>query len=370
MSKKKHERPNEDEFLLSIKAQQSSIPNCSVTQNCVIKNGPQTYKVESILHFTNPTTGDVSHYELHVNDYPFRVGTGIQWDVKERLKHWGCKDDEIEKLRAFLETYKDADAPGEYTVIEGKPSPSFQELLRLLGEVESSNLAGVISVLAERSEELQTLPPLEEQDNRRMVAAALRASHRMTALNELRRLIEEDAEEEEFQKLLDRNWWMLGGQYVEKIPKRHWTDEENLDIMLKSADNGYDIVELKRSKAPLFKRHRNKIIVSADVNDAVNQAGHYISEIERQRDHFIARYNTDLYKVKAKVLIGHIGDDDEEQEAQRLALRMYNSHLHNIEVITFDGLVRTSDQIIHANLGESTHSATQPQPVDGEDIPF
>ena len=89
---------------------------------------------------------------------------------------------------------------------------------------------------------------------------------------------------------------MLGGQYVEKVPKRDWTDEENLDIMLKSADNGYDIIELKRSDALLFKKHRNKIIVSADVNDAVNQAGHYISEIERQRDHFIARYSTDLYK--------------------------------------------------------------------------
>ncbi|MCB9924860.1 MAG: DUF4263 domain-containing protein [Planctomycetaceae bacterium] len=163
---------------------------------------------------------------------------------------------------------------------------------------------------------------------------------------------------------------MLGGQYVEKIPKRHWTDEENLDMMLKSADNGYDIIELKRSKAPLFKQHRNKIIVSADVNDAVNQAGHYISEIERQRDHFIARYHTDLYKVKAKVLIGHIADDDEEQIGKRLALRMYNSHLHNIEVVTFDGLVRTSDQIINANLGESTHSAAPPLAGQGEVIPF
>ena len=36
---------------------------------------------------------------------------------------------------------------------------------------------------------------------------------------------------------------------------------------------------------------------------------------------------------------------------------MYNSHLHNIEVITFDGIVRICDQIINANLGESTHSA-------------
>ncbi|REJ88261.1 MAG: hypothetical protein DWQ35_19980 [Planctomycetota bacterium] len=48
------------------------------------------------------------------------------------------------------------------------------------------------------------------------------------------------------------------------------------------SDNLYDIIELKQSKAPLFKQHRNKMIVSADVNDAVNQAGRYNSEeIER-----------------------------------------------------------------------------------------
>jgi Shedu protein SduA, C-terminal len=357
VSKKRHERPSEEEFLLSIRARQSTIPNCSVTQNCVLKNGPKTYKVASILPFKNPISGQVSHCELHLNDYPFRVGTGIQWEVKDRLKHWGCKDDEIEKLRAFLHTFKDANAPGDHSVIEGKPSPSLQELLKLLGELDSPNLSSVISALGERVAELQTLPPLGEQDNRRMVAAALRASHRMTALKELRRLIVEDADEEQFQEHLDRNWWMLGAQYVEKIPKRHWTDEETLDMMLRSADSGYDIIELKRSTAPLFKRNRKKWIVSADVNDAVNQAGHYISEIDRQRDHFIARYNTDLYRVKAKVLIGHISDDEKEEREKRLALRMYNSHLHNIEVVTFDGLVRICGEIVHANLGESRHSA-------------
>ena len=365
--KNRHERPSEEDFLLSIQARQTGIPNCAMAQNCVIKRGKRTYKVASVMQFENPDTKDISHIELHLNDYPFRVGTGIQWDVKDRLKHWGCKDEEIERLLAFLGTFKDIGKPGNYTVVEGKPTPTMDELLEILSDLESPNLLGIISVLAERSEELQTLPPLGERDNRRMVAAALRASHRSTALDHLRRLIQDEAQEEEFQKLLDQNWWMLGGQYVEKIPKRHWTDEENLDMMLMSADNGYDIIELKRSNAPLFKQHRGKIIVSAEVNDAVNQAAHYISEIDRQRDHFIARYNTDLYKVRAKVLIGYIGDVEQDEEEKRLSLRMYNSHLHQIEVITFDGLVRSSDQIIHANLGESTHAAPDSEPTSGED---
>jgi len=366
MANAKHKRPTKQGFLLSVKARQTGIPNCNVAQNCVLKSGPRTYRVASVLQFTNSTTGQITHTQLEVNDFPFRVDTGIQWELKDRLKHWSCKDDEIVALLAFLSNIEAIEAPGDYAVIDRHASPTLDQLLTSLAQMDSPNLAGIIAVLAERSEDLQTLPSLGESDNRRMVAAALRASHRTTALSALRALIARDAVEEDFQVLLDKNWWMLGGQFIERVPKRHWTDEENLDIMLRSADGGFHIIELKRSKAPLFKTHRGKTIVSADVNDGVNQAGHYISEIERQRDHFIARYDTDLYKVRARVLIGHISEDDPKSVEKRLALRMYNSHLHHIEVVSFDEVVRMADQVINANLGESKHAAT----TTDTEVPF
>ena len=357
MAAKRFEHPTEDAFLLEIRTKQSSIPNCECLQNAIIRRGQKTYKVASVLQFRNAESGEISHREVHFNDYPFRVGTGIQWDVKDRLHHWSCKDDEIERVKVFLHTIDDTVAPKQYTVIEGRPNLRASDLLTLLQSFNTENLSGLIAALANRAQDLQKLPDLGESDHHRMVASALRASHRTTALKELEALIAGEAEERFFQRLLDRNWWMLGGQYVEHIPKRNWTDEENLDMMLKSADRGYDIIELKRSNAEIFKRHRNKLIVSSEVNDAVNQAAGYISEIERQRDHFLARYEVDLYKVRAKILIGTISDDDEDAKEKRLSLRMYNSHLHQIEVVTFDGIARISDEIINANLGESAHSA-------------
>ncbi len=372
MAKARHTPPCDAEIIQEIKARATTnLPNCEIIQTVVIKRGPKTYKTASVLQFKNPETGKISHRQLVFNDYPFRVGAGFGWGVEDRLAHWRCENDEIEQVAAFLASYDQARKPGDYTVIEGRPTPTLEELLKAIGTLNSPNLSGIIAALAERSVELRTLPPLGETDNRRMVASALRAAHRMTALNTLRHLIKTEAEEEEFQNLLDANWWMLGGQYVEKIEKRQWTDEETIDMMLKSADNNYDIIELKRSNAVLFKQHRKKWIVSADVNDAVNQAGHYISEIERQRDHFIARYKVDLYKVRAKILIGHVDEDHPDVETQRLALRMYNSHLHRIEVIPFDGLVRICDQVVHANLEESRHSAAAPsEDNDGEVVPF
>lgn len=368
MAKQRFEHPSEDEFQLEITTRASKIENCECSQSAIITKGQKTYKVASVLQFRNPESGKITHKEVHFNDYAFRVGTGVQWEVRDRLKHWSCKDDEIERVIAFLTAIDQTTAPREYTVLEGRPDPEATELLALLKDFDSENLSGLVFALADRAQDLQTLPGLGESDHRRMVASALRASHRATALKELQDFIKSEAEERFFQRLFDKNWWMLGAQYVEHIPKRHWTDEENLDMMLKTADSGYDIIELKRSNANLFKQHRNKWIVSSEVNDAVNQAAGYISEIERQRDHFIARYNTDLYKVRAKVLIGTVDDTEEDVKEKRLALRMYNSHLQNIEVITFDGIVRICDQIINANLGESTHST--PEEGGAEPTPF
>ena len=144
MPKTVYSPPHETEIVQEIKARAAKIPNCEIVQSAVLKPGPQTFKVASVLQFRNPTTCEVTHRELHLNDYPFRVHGGIKWEIKDRLKHWGCKDSEIEQLRIFLSTFDKAAKPGDYTVIEGKPTPSLEELLRAVAKLDSPNLAGVI----------------------------------------------------------------------------------------------------------------------------------------------------------------------------------------------------------------------------------
>jgi hypothetical protein len=160
---------------------------------------------------------------------------------------------------------------------------------------------------------------------------------------------------------------MLGGQYIAMGPRREWTVEDSLDILLEGADRYFEIVELKRSNAQLFIRDHGNWIVSAEVNKAVHQAAHYISEIEADRGNLIRKYKIDLYKLKAKVLIGRIAQDEEDEGAKRESLRMYNSHLHRIEVITFDELDRIADNVVHANLGESGWTESDEA---CDDVPF
>ncbi|MCB7128810.1 MAG: DUF4263 domain-containing protein [Candidatus Brocadiales bacterium] len=369
MGKKRYHPPNEEEFVQLIKAHSPANPNIDIIQRVVLKCGPQTYKVASIMQIKDPETGEVRHKELRVNSFPFRVGTGVDFSEKKRLARWTCEDGEIEQLRIFLEHYDKASTPGEHTVIKGRSIPGFEKVLDAIKDrdINSAQLAGLVSALAKRVTDLRSLPELGEDDNVRMVAAALRVTHRNLALKRLSTLIEEDALEPEFQELLEQNWWMLGGQYISMIPRREWTVEDALDILLETADRYFEIIELKRSKTKLFIRDHDNWIVSAEVNKAVNQAAHYISEIEADRGNLLRKYKIDLYKLCAKVLIGNIEDDEEDEAAKREALKMYNSHLHRIQVITFDELERIVDNVVHANLGES---GWEESGIGDHDIPF
>lgn len=232
-------------------------------------------------------------------------------------------------------------------------------------DLQTPQLMQLIEALADRSSELRQLPEeLGERGKLRMVAAAIRVAHRTKALDTLKEHIKNSELELEFQKLLDQNWWMLGGQYIERIPRRHWTTDETIDIMLRTADNYFELIELKRSTAQLFIEDHGKYIVSSEVNKAVNQAAHYIAEIEKNRPAIFMDHNVDLYKLRAKVLIGHIPDDTNENK-KRESLRMYNSHLNHIEVITYDQLVRISQNVIDANFGESGQEIVE---IEDEDI--
>lgn len=369
----KHTAPTDDEFVQLIKAHSPHNPNIEIIQRAVIKPGPRSYKLASVLQIKNPKTGEIGHKQLQLNSFPFRVGKGIDFSTKERLARWSCEDDEIEQLRVFLDNYDQAATPGEHTVIKGPPDPSFEKLLAVIAgdEFDTPQLLGLISALADRSKDLRNLPELGEEDNFRMVAAALRAAHRTNALGKLRQLIDQDALEADYQELLEGNWWMLGGQYVAMIPKREWTVEDALDILLQTADRYFEIIELKRSNASVFIRDHDNWIVSAEVNKAVNQAAHYISEIEADRGNLIRKYGIDLYKLKAKVIIGHIDEDEEDEAAKRESLRMYNSHLHRIKVITYDELARIADNVVHANLGESGQGEPlEVHHLDDGEIPY
>lgn len=370
MSKPRYTAPTEQEFEQSIDARPVGIPNCRRSKRTVIKAGPQRYKCATVLEF-GKDGGEVTSRKLTLNTFKFTVFGGVDFDAKERIGQWECQDGEIHKLRCFLEAIDDVQTDGRHTVVPSAHADAFRTFMDSLGECDLSTpqLLELIKALAERSADIRTLPQLGETSKLRMVAAAIRVAHRQEALGRLQTLIDEDALEARFQELLDQNWWMFGCHYVEQIERRRWTTDETIDILLRSADSYFDLIELKRSNAPLMKTDHGKFVVSADVSDAVNQAAHYITEIERLWPANFQKYGVDLYRLKAKILIGYWPPNEPELVAKRAALRMFNSHLHRIEVITYDELARIAQNVVNANAGESGQEDDGGVAFDDE-VPF
>ena len=84
------------------------------------------------------------------------------------------------------------------------------------------------------------------------------------------------------------------------------------------------------------------------------------------------RYEFDPFKLRAKVVIGHIMKGVPNEQVRREALRRYNAHLHAIEVITYDELVRIGGQVVEADRAESQSPQPPPPTAPSGDggVPF
>ena len=89
----------------------------------------------------------------------------------------------------------------------------------------------------------------------------------------------------------------------------------------------------------------------------------YIEEVERNRDAILAKDGIDTLKIRVRVIVGRDGN-----KAQQEALRNFNSHLHRIEVITYDQLLRIAERVL-SMFQEHVPTEAESEEFD-PDIPF
>ena len=171
------------------------------------------------------------------------------------------------------------------------------------------------------------------------------------------------------QKHLEENPWCFGSEYSELINRRTWARDDNLDFMLRrTADNYLEIIEIKTPlKEPLFiydNSHKN-YYSSSKLSQVIGQVVQYIEEIERQRDFIISKDKCDTLKIRARIIIGRDGDDE-----QKSALRNLNAHLHRIEIITFDQLLRIANRVLEVFENETINNDKENTIEDAGDVPF
>lgn len=343
-----------DEIIVLIKKTNRN-PNVGTVESVVLKGGPRAYRIATIFEVINSATKEFHHYSLRIDQVD---KTKISWSWTPEKSVWleGEDPNEIQSLSTFLNAAlsgKFKDETGKVHVIRGEDYTKLEPLIKALPKLADADKFELVkNVLAQLDGTHSTMKEFAaafegtSEQTLRHIAAASRLVQYKGALAELKRLVNDPrTSEPQFQKHLEENPWLFGSEYSELLPRRSWTRDEQLDYMLRrTADNYLEIVEIKTAFAePLFVHDTSRDLYypSAKLSPVIGQVMRYIEEVERSRDHILIKDEADTLKIRARAIVGR--DHSAEQQA---ALRNLNAHLHRIEIITFDQLVRIGDRVM------------------------
>ncbi len=377
-----------------------SNPNIGKTHQVVLKEGPRAYRIATVFEILDSSTGDVHHHALRIDAYKL---TRAGWLTQEDKSQWITSEpDELKKLVAFIRSVIERQFPsdGTYHIVDETTYQSLEELIHLVQQADPSDKLRLLqTILTDISRtpivprELAEAFSVGNGEFLNNVAAAARMVNYRRIYDELTELVcNSTASESAIQNLLSTNPWLFGSEYSELVERRTWTRDDRLDFMLRRTIDDYlEIIEIKTPFAEPLMRYddsHDSYFPSAKLSAVLGQVVRYIEEVERQRDAIIAKDGYDTLKIRARVIIGRDGN----QEHQK-ALHNFNAHLHRVEIITFDQLLRTGNRVLdlfqeaisEPELPEATLNAyenisfeemvTEPKPEEDpfqgyEDIPF
>lgn len=357
-----------------------SNPNIGKTHQVVLKEGPRAYRIATIFEVLNSTTGEVHHHALRIDAYKL---TKAGWLVQEDKSQWITSEpNELSKLVTFIRSVIENQFPsnGTFHIVDETTYNSLEELIHLVQQADSSDKLRLMqAILTDISKTPMVSHELAEAfsagDGKFLnnVAVAARMVNYQRIYEELVDLVNSSATSESaIQNLLASNPWLFGSEYSELVERRTWTRDDRLDFMLRRTIDDYlEIVEIKTPFSEPLMRYddsHDSYFPSAKLSAVLGQVVRYIEEVERQRDAIIAKDGYDTLKIRARVIIGRDGNRDHQK-----ALHNFNAHLHRVEIITFDQLLRTGKRVLDL-FQEAMAEPGSELPEDPfqsyEDIPF
>jgi len=329
-------------------------PDMRMVDSLILKDGPRAHKVATHWVIVDRHTKEVHHHAVRLSTYT-RLKAGWVVEDEHSVTIDDAKADEITALATFLATVKNVaipEGPGDYIVVpvtrEHVADGSIRQLLGVLSaNGKAEVLAQSLAAVQGDPEALQALvqSALADPQASMRAAAALKAASVLQTRQKLEELIEANAREGDFQTLLTDNPWIFGSEYSELLDRRNWTRDEQHDFVLRRTVDGYlEIIEIQTplEGKPLFlvDRSHGTLYPRSELSSVLAQVMQYLEELDAHRFGIQSKDAEDVCKIRAKIIIGRDGDAD-----QVAALRRWNGHLHRVEVLTFDQLVRIAHQV-------------------------
>jgi antiviral defense system Shedu protein SduA len=333
----------------------TKFPDLEAIHSVVLRDSKRVRKEANYLAVRDRHAGSFHHNELTIQTINKRKSGEVE-DEKHTICLTNEDGDEIKKLSDFLVAVLSGSVPkqtSKYVVLpiaEGKDGKALQQL------VSETTDAGKVDILAHvfrhatRDTELfQVLLSRAEKDPGLFAeaVAALNLAMYRRAVRQLEKLIAtEDVREEKFQTLLTKHPWMFGSEYSEILDRRRWTRDENQDFVVRrTTDNYLELIEIKTplNGKSLFNcdNSHDSFYPGVELSKVIGQVAKYVEKLDADRNSILANDAEDTSKIRAKIIIGRDGD-----QHQRTALRRHNGHLHRIEIITFDQLVKIAQRVL------------------------
>jgi len=236
--------------------------------------------------------------------------------------------DEIDLLLGQL---KEGDLQTILSLLEKfKSEEKIRGLLDSLSSLEIENLHGAYyhKLIKAEINNLEKLIELEEKGN---------IIDEIKLFNELKKYNARQSEKI-FQNWIESNLWIFGVDYIKKHDVRKIALFSEGDLLMESVDGYLDLIELKRPKHSILKldKSHNCYYPHPDLSIVIGQSLFYLQKLEEYKLNIEKEYKIKVIMPRIKIIVGR---NKEFNEEQRDGLRMLNSKLNSIQVITYDDLV-------------------------------
>jgi hypothetical protein len=300
------------------------------------KKGRRKWRSGRFVRIYDPESGEIKSEVLKLGTWvvslnaPNLVTLDPDW-------MWQVEGSEIELLKQFLSENL---AEGSYKLVRSDGS-GFSQLLAAAmdGEVDAEAASELILQLSQ-------VPGLAEELAGTDVASALVQSvelqRRRDGLARLTAAVDEGQNEERLRPLMKGEAWIFGGQFIGEAARRQLTVHSTVDIPLLRGDGSLHVVELKGPRIPrLVEDYRAAgHVVGQDINRAVGQVQNYLRDLDESAATIKQNLGIDCRRSTGTVVIGNSRVVPEvERSKVAEALRVYNSHLSRIQVMTYDELI-------------------------------
>lgn len=306
-----------------------------------IKPRGRTYKTAS-LQFYGDDPQSPSKARLQIKQCPKIPGNGFDFENPER--QISLENNEIKALKAFLDGQFKQD--GHYVRVETR------DIAKEVSKYDSEELAKLLLAIADKAELVKAIREAGQAD---FLTGILLGQKNHDTLEKLKQIAADKASDEQsFQTILQDNPWMFGGQYVGVEATRTLTTQDQIDIALVTGDGSLHVVELKRANIPkLVVKYRSHYIVGKDVHEAVSQGENYLRSLDEEAHIISSKLGFEAHRVFATVVIGHVDHNTEAMTRKEFyrTLRIYNSHLTRVQVITYDQLIANATNSLKLTSG-------------------